>query len=171
MNTSQISSALRSDPVTSKKFLGVFPANRLPKVIKSYPNGFIANTDISGKPGSHWVAFYFPSERKAEFFDSYGQSPETYHKFFRDYLKHYDWDFNARKLQSIWTDVCGQYCIFYLSQRVRGHSMSRIVSMFDGNTVENDKKVSNFVNKHFQIETSVIPNNGNQSSTNLFVKD
>ena len=92
MNTSQIWTALKSDPVTGKKFLGVFPADRLPKEIESYPKGFIANTDVSGKRGTHWVAFYFPSEGKAEFFDSYGQPPERYHKFFRDYLKHYDWD-------------------------------------------------------------------------------
>ena len=170
MNTSQIWTALKSDPVTGKKFLGVFPADRLPKEIESYPKGFIANTDVSGKPGTHWVAFYFPSEGKAEFFDSYGQPPGRYHKFFRDYLKHYDWGYNKRQLQSIWTDVCGQYCIFYLSHRVRGYSMNKIVNMFDGNTVENDNKVSSFVSRHFHIETSVTLKDSIQSSIKFVVK-
>ena len=71
MNTSQITHALEQDPVTSKKFCGVFPSDKLPQTIDRYPCGFIANTDPSSEPGTHWIAFYFPSEQKGEFFDSY----------------------------------------------------------------------------------------------------
>ena len=34
MNTSQINYALKEDPVTSKKFCGVFPSDKLPKTLK-----------------------------------------------------------------------------------------------------------------------------------------
>ena len=47
-----------------------------PKVIDRFPCGFVANTDPSDEPGAHWVAFYFQSERKGEFFDSYGKPPD-----------------------------------------------------------------------------------------------
>ena len=47
----------------------------------------------------------------------------------------YAWDFNRRKLQSAWSDVCGQYCIFYLSHIARGQSMNTIVQLFDNNTM------------------------------------
>ena len=98
-----------------------------------------------------------------ERFDSYGQPPEKYHTFFHDSLKHYDWNFNKRELQSIWTDVCGQYCVFYLNQRVRGHSMNKIVHTFDVNTTLNDSKVLRFVSEHFICVNNVACNNSNQS--------
>ena len=66
MNTVQITYALKHDNITNKQFIGVFPSDRLPKKIKHYPCGFVANTDPRTKPGTHWVAFYFPVEDQAE---------------------------------------------------------------------------------------------------------
>jgi hypothetical protein len=102
-----------------------------------YLCGFVANTDPSSERGTHWVTFYFPSEEKGEFFDSYGHAPEYYRKSFGDFLKSRAWDFKRRKLQSAWSDVCGQYCIFYLSHRARGLNMSKIVHLFNNDTVSN----------------------------------
>jgi hypothetical protein len=87
MNTVQITHALEQDPVTSKKFCGVFPSDKLPQTIDRYPCGFVAHNDPSSEPGTHWVAFYFPLEGKGEFFDSYGHAPEYYRKSFGDFLK------------------------------------------------------------------------------------
>ena len=47
----------------------------------------VANTDPSSKPGTHWVAFYFPSKGKGEFFDSYGHPPIYYNNSFKNFLK------------------------------------------------------------------------------------
>ena len=47
MNTAQITHALEQDPVTSKKFCGVFPSDKLPRTIDRYPCGFVANTDCA----------------------------------------------------------------------------------------------------------------------------
>ena len=33
----------------------VFPADRLPESIVKYPCGFVASTDPSSKPGTHWI--------------------------------------------------------------------------------------------------------------------
>jgi hypothetical protein len=59
------------------------------------------------------VAFYFPSEHKGEMFDSFGRSLEYYKDTFKDFLDRHDidWEYNKRTLQSIWSDVCGQYCL------------------------------------------------------------
>ena len=168
MNTAQITHALEQDPVTSKKFCGVFPSDKLPQTIDRYPCGFVANTDPSSGPGTHWVAFYFPSEEKGEFFDSYGHAPEYYRKSFGDFLKSRAWDFNRRKLQSAWSDVCGQYCIFYLSHRARGQSMSNIVHLFNNDTILNDTKVSQFVKSHFKVLLKHSNVNVNQFSKNMF---
>jgi hypothetical protein len=49
MNTAQITHALEQDPVTSKKFCGVFPSDKLPRKIDRYPRGFVPNTDPSSE--------------------------------------------------------------------------------------------------------------------------
>ena len=85
MNTAQITHALEQDPVTSKKFCGVFPSDKLPRTIDRYPCGFVANTDPSSGPGTHWVPL------KGELFDSYGHAPECYRKSFGDFLKSRAW--------------------------------------------------------------------------------
>ena len=153
MNTAQIAYALEQDPKTSKKFCGVFPSDKLPQTIDNYPCGFVANTDPRTKPGLHWVSVYLSSPGKGSWFDSYGKRPEFYGTTFTDFLeKHCDeWDVNDRKLQSDWSDVCGQYCIFFLSHRARGYSMKKIVQLFGKDTVLNDSKVLWFVKTHFRV--------------------
>ena len=168
MNTAQITHSLEQDRVTSKKFCGVFPSDKLPQTIDRYPCGFVANTDPSSGPGTHWVAFYSPSEEKGEFFDSYGHAPEYYRRSFGDFLKSRAWDFNRRKLKSVWSDVCGQYCIFYLSHRARGQSMSDIVHLFNNDTILNDTKVSQFVKRHFKVLLKHSNVSLNQFSKKMF---
>ena len=109
MNTLQIKRALERNAFTKKIFAGVFAADEVPEIIDTFPCGFVANTDPSTEPGTHWITFYFPSREKGEFFDSYGNPPEHYG--FKSY-KIETW--NKHKLQSSWSNVCGQYCIFYL---------------------------------------------------------
>ena len=75
MNTLQIERALKRNTFTKKTFAGVFAADELPKIMNTFPCGFVANTDPSTEPGTPWVAFYFPSREKGEFFDSYGYPP------------------------------------------------------------------------------------------------
>ena len=63
--------------------------------------------------------------------------------FFTEFMnKHCDeWEWNDRKLQSDWSDVCGHYCIFYVAHRARGYSMKKIVQLFGNDTVLNGSKV------------------------------
>ena len=138
MNTLQIKRALERNPYTKKTFCGVFPADQLPKTFYTFPCGFVANTDPSTQPGTHWVSFYFPSREKGEFFDSYGHPPEHY-------------GFKFYEIQSSWSEVCGQYCIFYLYHKSRGYSMNKIVNLFTDNTSINDCNVACYVKKHFNV--------------------
>ena len=126
MNTLQIQRALERDTFTKKIFGGVFAADELPKVITS-PCGFVANTDPSTEPGTHWV------------------------------------------LQSSWSNVCGQYCIFYLYHKSRGYSMSKIVNLFTDDTSINDRNVACYVKKHFNVVVENQPVCGlNQCCKPLF---
>ena len=146
MDTLQVKRALECNTFTKKTFCGVFAADELPEKIDTFPCGFVANTDPSTEPGTHWVVFYFPSHGEGEFFDSYGYPPEDYGEPFKSY-KIGIW--NKRKIQSSWSEVCGQYCIFYLYHRSRGYSMNKIVNLFSNNTELNDCNVACYVKKHF----------------------
>ena len=170
MNTNQIETALTSDPLSRKQFCGVFPSDQLPEVME-FPCGFIANTDPHDKSGTHWVVFYFSSEHKGEFFDSYGRKPDGYHETFKDYLDIHsrEWSYNDKQLQGLMTNVCGPYCIYYISQRAGRHSMSTIVNLFDSNKSSNDTKVLTFVKKHFYISPKVPSKNIDQYSKKFVI--
>ena len=48
--------------------------------------------------------------------------------------------------------VCGQYCIFYMSYRARGHSIDDIVHVFDIQGEDSDRFVTCFVKLIYGIE-------------------
>jgi hypothetical protein len=52
-----------------RKFVGVYPLNRLPQFLK--PGCYVINTQTSELPGEHWIAVYVECY-KIKVFDSYG---------------------------------------------------------------------------------------------------
>ena len=151
MDTVQLTLVLRKDRFTRRVFQGVFPSDKLPTSVSSYPALFIANVDTSDKPGSHWVAFYFTKDREGEFFDSYGLPPTNYSKTFTRFLKNNSnsWIFNTVTLQSINSKVCGHYCLYFALCRSRQVNMSTIVNRFSSNKSRNDFLVKRFIEKRF----------------------
>ena len=107
-----------------------------------------ANQDCTGL-----ASIFQPNGKEAFLTHTGSQQNFTELHAFVDFLESQcdEWDFNERKLQSDWSDVCGQYCVFYLSHRARGYSMNKIVQLFNDNTMLNDAKVSRFVNTHFRL--------------------
>ena len=75
---------LQSDPFTKSVFTSVLPSNRLLDIVLERPKGYIVNVDGSDKPGSHWVAMFFPTkpdgerDGAAEFMDPLGEKPNHY---------------------------------------------------------------------------------------------
>ena len=55
--------------------------------------------------------------------------------------------YNSQRLQNRDSEMCGQYCVYYVWMRNRGYSMKEIVNSFSGNLAHNDKIVSQFYNK------------------------
>ena len=64
MNSTQLAIILKKDKYTLAVFQGVYPSDKLPTKVSSFPALFIANVDTSDKPGSHWVAFYSQKIKK-----------------------------------------------------------------------------------------------------------
>jgi hypothetical protein len=57
--------------------------------------------------------------------------------------------YNEKRLQGFNSNVCGQYCTYYLSQRCRGMEMKSIVKPFTQNYAKNDQFVYCYVNRTF----------------------
>jgi len=76
----------------------------------------VFNTDCSSKPGTHWLACYYDHPSNTlEFFDSYAQTPSFYNLIIpRNLITR----LNEIPLQSEFSTVCGQYCIYYLVSRL-----------------------------------------------------
>lgn len=140
MNAQELKCVIECDPAMRRKILGVYARDKIP-AFTSFPCGLIANTDTSDLPGKHWVGFYYESKDKSEFFDSCGHSPEYFGFRARNY--------NEKRLQSSRSNVCGQYCLYYLLNRCRGVSMPSIFKDFSDNLYENDAFIFGYISKSY----------------------
>ena len=127
MNTSQLLCVIHSDPILRVSMLGVYAANQIPQTICC--GRFIINTDVSSKPGRHWCAIFFYGTGQSEFFDIYGNSPDYYQNAFTACLLNNSSVqlYNCTKLQGNYSNVCGQYCLYFLINRARGRQLKDIV--------------------------------------------
>ena len=141
--------------------MGVFPSDRIPDLSvitckRAY--ALIVNLDKSGWPGSHWVALYLPKRHNAiaEYFDSYGQPP-TEPNFLTLLCKYKGYVYNNIALQSPYSSVCGQYCLFYLCHRARKHSFELIRGMFHNlNMHANEVGENKYVKRYFRTNLKLF---------------
>ena len=107
MQTDEISHLLSRDPLMCRTY-DVVAKDPLPDiVVDTYPSAIVCNTHDSDRPGEHWVAMYVDTERRGDYFDSYGQQPQ--HVRFVDFMTEHcsTWSTNERTLQSPLSTVCG----------------------------------------------------------------
>ena len=149
-NSAFKSNSTRRCSVSTTLYLGVFSADNIPlehlsnQVKTVY---FVLNSDLSTSPGTHWLACVKAPGSILEFFDSYGNPPSYYHLSFPAKLKIL---YNHDPLQSIFSSVCGQYCIYFLYLRIfRKISLQRISSQLRASFKTHklrDQYISSFVN-------------------------
>lgn len=126
MDTTTINRILRSLPSTHRQYAGCFPSDALRLPLK-YPSAAVINLDESDQPGSHWVAVYMKSPTSIYYFDSYGLEPfGKIENFLRNFTHR---TVNNCIVQSVNSDVCGHYCIFFLIYCCRGFSFEKIMSL------------------------------------------
>ena len=126
-----------------RAFRGVYSIDILPT---PPPDGLLVhNLEPSHRPGSHWVAIYIAAST-GEYFDSFGERPP---KLLETYLDRWlkQWTFNNRQIQSVISDVCGFYCVYFCILRAKNITMHAIVASFSSNTAFNDEYIRAFVCK------------------------
>lgn len=156
MNSSQIHRLLDNllDPARVE-FAGVFPRDKIPDQsadAKRFPYCYVANTDNSSEPGSHWVAFYFSDPVSCEFFDSYGLHPIADYHFRLRALE--DLQMSKHSYQSYASDVCGHFVVYFLSRRALNFPFLTILDSFlKGSPEYNDLLVRQFVRRRAKIRS------------------
>ena len=130
---------------TQNSFVNVFQiglnclcADQLPARVQSQTQSFVVNTDSCDREGTHWVVFHFPKEGPAEFFDSLGRAPETYHPCFRSVLiaNGPQYKFNTVRVHPEDDDTCGLYCVHFVKYRYRNFTLEDIEKEFSARNPE-----------------------------------
>lgn len=157
MDTKQILAIIGSDEKLQQLCLGVFPCDKLPS-IERLPCCFIANTDTSRQPGSHWVAFYIDHEGNVEYFDTFGRPPSS-NRFFKKYLGCEPVVWSMRQVQSSFSTTCGQHCCVFALCRSRGNTFRSVAEMYGQDLEANDKIVCDFINDRFDFNLPRLDDN------------
>ena len=157
MNNLEIDRILTTNVETIKHFVGVYASDTLPTRPCSHrPCSYICNLDPADRPGSHWIAFYFPQHGPAEYFDSYGLDISS---VFYDFIGiNTTYIFNTCFLQHPLSAVCGQYCVYYIWQRgLSTHArMNTVLSIFHSyDQYCNDSLVNALVEEKFNVDLNV----------------
>lgn len=130
MNSIDIYHAMKSNSFTKNKFKGVFACDKLPRKIVSKSSFYIGNTDPSNKPGQHWIVFYFPKNKPAEYFCSAGQPPiKPFVSFLSRNSKSYIC--NKKRIQNEFSIYCGLYCCIFVYFRSRNIPFYTILNFFN----------------------------------------
>ena len=109
---------------------------------------YVGNTDPSSEPGDYWVVLHAAAEG-GEFIDSLGGAIN--HDEFAQLLGG-EYRYVSVQTQELFSSVCGQYCIFYMSLRARGYAMDDIVHVLDNRGEDSDHFVTCFVKLFYGVE-------------------
>jgi hypothetical protein len=145
MNTSEIQSLLQklNKKYGSQHEVGVFASDKIAYKKCSLPSALICNYDTSYQPGSHWIAIYLSKQGNVHYFDSYAMKPpvDGILRFMKQNA-HKKIQYNTVHMQDIFSKVCGEYCILFLSTMMQHKRMKDFQTLFNNkNKMKNDLAV------------------------------
>lgn len=164
MNTSEIRKALSLARAGS---IGVYAADRVPFNL-TLPAALVVNTDPASKPGQHWIAIYIDKNGSGVYFDSYGEQPTSRHHRHRLRQLCKRVEYNRKRLQSLDSTVCGEYCIMFIYNMCSGRTLRSFCNVFSRDTRSNDRIVSQFCSK---LLKKIKRKNEKNVSVNYFPND
>lgn len=155
MNTQEINTLLKIDPITKHIFGGTFACNTIPPPTKR-PCAFVVNIDPNNRKGTHWVLLWLakkPSE--CCYFDSYAKPARgTILTYMRKHCpKHQT---SNKRVQGLLSSVCGLYCAYFCLMLARGHRLQAILERFDSeDRASNDRVITKFFEHTFDLSFPV----------------
>lgn len=152
MDARQIHRILKKDKKLSDcNFLGVFAEDMITLSALDYPCCLVVNTKPHTHQGEHWIAIFKTEENIGVYFDSFGFPPNGYENISKVIDSCDEWIYNVVPLQSTYSTVCGQYCVFFLEHMARGFTLEKIAYLLNdtGDKHANDANIYNYVlHKH-----------------------
>ena len=157
MNTMELQYILNHAPWLKQLHGRVLPKDLLPQQREMDVRAFIVNTDDSDLPGRHWVSVYFSDNGDAYYFDSYGLPP--IHEEILQFLKRHskqNWisqegSYNHQRVQSLFSNVCGLYCVFALDTLARGYNIQHYLrhTFYPSKFFKNDQQIIRWFREHY----------------------
>ncbi|KAF8788535.1 hypothetical protein HNY73_006566 [Argiope bruennichi] len=129
-------------------FKGVFAADEIPELDPNETAAFIVNTAVRGPIGIHWTAFYI-HQGVLEFYDSYGVSPECYNIHVSNFVQKFP-PHSAKWIPcrfQYYPATCGEFCIFFITQRLESFTREDIVNQLMDNYPNYDDFVIKYYNE------------------------
>ena len=108
---------------------------------------FVVNDQASTKVGNHWFLIHV-TDKEINFVDSFANTPEFY-KVENELQGNLILNKVNSRLQSYFSDVCGEYVIFFSYHLCRGKQLRSLTKYFTKKYIENDEKGRRFVHKCF----------------------
>jgi len=135
--------------ITVPGFLGAHAYDAIPPR-PTHDHCLVVNTSPSQEAGDHWLAIAY-KDGKMYFLDSYGRSiadfsfSDDFRQTIREYVGSTKVIHNNRWLQSLTSNVCGDYCIYFLEELFRS-GFRGMMSVFTDDLKDNDNFVVDYVN-------------------------
>ena len=144
MDSNEIKDLMMKDKKIKKNFKGVYPIDLIPQNL-DYPSLIVVNLDSSEKKGSHWIVLHYISNHIVEHFEYINNI------LFKQNLTY---KYNNKRLQSLYSNTCGLFCLFYSYYSSRNEDMVRILRRFGNTYKENEFIVMKFYNDYInQVST------------------
>ena len=147
LRTDDLNQLLHANQVTSRTFLGTFPACIIP-ITRKNKYSWVINTESHEEKGGHWCCFCVDGD-KLTFFDSYGRRADdptlpTYYMVIAEKFrkKHY----SSRRIQGLGSTTCGYFCIHFIYMFSLGVDYMKFLEDYSFTDFEgNDIFVTGFV--------------------------
>ncbi|XP_067945020.1 uncharacterized protein F54H12.2-like [Watersipora subatra] len=143
--------------ITAASFFGGI--DKIPNEEFTFPSCAVINTKPHTERGEHWVCFIKNRDRTGIYFDSYGYAPYNLPEVGDVLANCIDWTYNAKSLQTPFSTVCGEYCIFFLTHMAKGFPLDHIINLLDdnGDTFANDAFVYSYtIHKYRNVINTTI---------------
>ena len=165
MDTVDVNQFMMADEYSNSVYGGTWASDTVGKQLRgwvkdatlgaSVPVCFIVNSSPSWHPGSHWTSVYCDRDVGVEHFCSYGKrAPPALDKLLKKLhrkLANGNYVTSTKTIQTLTSDLCGEYCVLYLMCKCRGYSLGDFVKCFGNDTRENDSMVEDILSRNTKL--------------------
>ena len=153
----ELNSFFQSLPNLKQFFLGIYSIDTCPKKIPL--NHFlICNTDLASGSGLHWFTLFRFSRQDIECFDSLGVNQDKLEVLKSlNFIGVSNLIFNVTQVQANVSASCGQFCLYFLIERLHNLDFSfdeLMNELFVSDLNKNEDEVQKFISENGTLNTN-----------------